>query len=529
MPGGVRICNRVKRTGTAGRAVGRLTLAAAIALTAPPALADDLRDALAAAYRTNPTLENARATQRAVDENVPIARAAGLPSLGGNASYTELLKSSANNGGIGPDRVVDLSVTATVPVYSGGAVRNSVSAAQTRVRAGQSDLRGVETGVFAQTTAAYMDVIRDEAIVGLNRNNVQVLEVNLTATRDRYEIGDLTRTDVAQSEARLAQARSDLRAAEANLASSRESYIRLVGKPAISLQPPPPLPGMPATPEDAVASALDRNPDLLAARERSKAAGFDSRAAGAGRLPKVSLFVTGDRTDYLGSYNQSPFNPLITTRPLTAQAGVRATIPLFQGGLPAAQQRQAQARENASLETEIGTEREVIATVRTYYQQWKAAQAIIVSSQAAVDAASLGLEGVRAENSVGNRTILDILNAEQELLNAQTVLVRARRNAYVAGFNLIAAMGRATALDLGLDVGPLYDPEVNYRRVRSIIFDWQQDPAPVAHSTRTVDTPAQDGTITDAQASMITAPAQMTAPPMITSPMITPGQSAGGK
>jgi len=489
------------------RRAARALLLGAAALATPPAVADDLRDALASAYRTNPTLQGARAQQRAVDEGVPIARAQGLPSLGGTANYSETLKASENNRIlgtlVGPDRVLDLAATASYPVFSGGAVRNAINAAETRVRAGQSDLRGVETGVFAQTTAAYMDVIQNEAIVGLNRNNVQVLEVNLKATRDRYEIGDLTRTDVAQSEARLAQARSDLRAAEANLAGARETYIRFVGKPASNLQPPPPLPGMPATPEDAVTMALDNNPDLLAEHERSKAARFDSKAAGAGRLPKISVFVTGDRTDYLGSYAESSFNKLATTRPLTAQAGVRATIPLFQGGLPAAQQRQAQAREGFQLETEIATEREVIATVRTYYQQWQAAQSIIISSQSAVDAAALGLEGVRAENSVGTRTILDILNAEQELLNAQTVLVRARRNAYVAGFNLIAAMGRATAGDLGLDAGPLYDPQVNYKRVRGMIFDWEHDPRPIAHSTRTVDTPAQTGTISDAAAEAL--------------------------
>jgi outer membrane protein len=270
---------------------------------------------------------------------------------------------------------------------------------------------------------------------------------------------------------------------------------------------------MPVTPEEAVAMALERNPDLIADRERAKAANYDTKVAGAGRLPKISVFVTGDRTDYLGSYTQSPFNPLVTTKPLSAQAGVRATIPLFQGGLPAAQERQAQARESAALESEIATEREIIAGVRTSYQQWQAAQAIIVSSQAAVDAATLSLEGVRAENSVGNRTILDILNAEQELLNAQTVLVRARRNAYVAGFNLIAAMGRATAGDLGLDAGPLYDPDANYRRVRGKIFDWEHDPAPVAQSTRTVDTPAQTGTISDAAAAALRpVPAQQPAP-----------------
>jgi len=206
------------------------------------------------------------------------------------------------------------------------------------------------------------------------------------------------------------------------------------------------------------------------------------------------VFTGADYTDYFDTLG-GVAGVLPSQRQTTAQAGVRATIPLFQGGLPAAQERQAQAREGATLEQEIGTEREVIAAVRTYYQQWKAANEVIVSSQSAVDAASLSLEGVRAENSVGNRTILDILNAEQELLNAQVQLVRARRNAYVTGFSLLAAMGKAEARDLGIAGGALYDPTVNYRRVRNNIWDWAHDPAPRAQSTRTVDTPAQDGSI----------------------------------
>ena len=467
---------------------------------AAPALADDLRDALVTAYQTNPTLEAARSSQRAVDAGVPIARAAGLPSLSGTGTYTEFLQKSANSF-TSPDRALDAQANLSVPLYSGGAVRNSVQAAETRVKAGQGDLRATESGIFAQVVGAYLDVIRDQAIVGLNRNNVQVLEVNLTATRDRFEIGDLTRTDVAQSQARLAQARSDLRSSEAALAGSRESYIRLVGKPPVDLQPPPPLPGLPASPEEAVQTALDNNPDLAAARLRSKAAGFDTRVAGAGRLPRISAFSGLDYTNYFSTLGGAA-SATVMQHQTTAQAGIRATIPLFQGGLPAAQERQAQAREGATLEQEIGTEREVIATVRTYFQQWKAANEIIQSSQAAVDAAALGLEGVRAENSVGNRTILDILNAEQELLNTQVVLVRARRNAYVAGFSVLAAMGRAESRDLGLDGGMLYDPQANYARVRGNIFDWAHDPAPKVHSTRTVDTPAQDGSISAKDAPM---------------------------
>jgi outer membrane protein len=339
-----------------------------------------------------------------------------------------------------------------------------------------------------------MDVIRDQAIVGLSGSNVRVLEVNLRATTDRFEIGDLTRTDVAQSGSRLALARGDFRSAQSNLIASRERYIQVVGKPPVDLQPPPPLPNLPGSVEEAEAIALDNNPDLIAARERSRAAGYDIDIAGAGRLPRVSVFTSGDYSNYLGTLggNIGVGVPQTST---TAQAGVRATIPIFQGGRPAAQERQAQARAAATLETEVAVERDVIAQVRSSYSSWQAANEIIATNQTAVDAAALSLEGVRAENTVGNRTILNILDAEQELLQAQVQLVTARRNAYVAGFSLLAAMGRAEAEDLGLDGGPLYDPEVNFRRVKGKIWDWAKDPDPTPQSTRTVDTPAQDATI----------------------------------
>ncbi len=473
----------------------RFALLAAAALMPEQAFADDLREALELAYRTNPTLDAARATQRAVDEGVPIARAAGLPSLSGTTTYTEFAKRSSNSF-TAPHRAFDFSTSLGVPVFSGGAVKNSIKAAKTRVEAGQADLRGTETDIFSQVVAAYMDVILNQAIVGLNRSNVQVLTVNATATRDRFQIGDLTRTDVAQSQSRLSIAQSQTRTAESNLIAARERYIQLVGKAPVNLQPPPPLMGLPGSADEAVQIALDENPDLIAARRRSKAAGYDTDVAGAGRLPRVSVFTGTDYTDYLGTLGGSSIPAgTFTQRQTTAQFGVRATIPLFQGGLPAAQQRQAQAREGATLEQEIAAERQVIASVRSAYAQWKSAGDVIVSSQTAVDAATLSLEGVRAENTVGNRTILDILNAEQEFLNAQVQLVTARRNAYVAGFNLLAAMGRAEAKDLGLDGGPLYDPDTNYKRVRGKIFDWSRDPDPKPVSTRTVDTPAQDGSI----------------------------------
>ena len=473
----------------------RWLLSAALVAAASPALADDLRGALTGAYETNPTLQAARASQRAVDEGVNIAKAPGLPSLSGTVTYTEFLKKSANSF-TSPDRALSSQASLSIPVFSGGAVKNAVRGAETRVGAGQADLRSTESSVFSQVVAAYLDVISNEAIVGLGRNNVAVLQTNLQSTRDRFEIGDLTRTDVAQSQSRLAVAQANYRTQQANLAAAREKYIQLVGKPPVDLAAPPPLPGMPASGEDASEAALSNNPDLIAARARSKAAGFDADAAGAGRLPKVSLFSSVDYTDYMGTLGAGTVPAgTLSQRNTSAQAGVRATIPIFSGGLPAAQQRQARARQDAALDQEIGIERQVIAGVRSAYSQWQAANEVIGSSQQAVDAAALSLEGVRAENTVGNRTILDILNAEQELLSAQVNLVNARRNAYVTGFNLIAAMGKAGARDLGLDGGALYDPVTNYRRVHGKLFDWDLDPVPSPQATRTVDTKVQDGSI----------------------------------
>ncbi len=470
-------------------------LALALAATAAPAHADDLPGALAAAYAGNPDLNAARANLRATDENVPIARAPGLPSLTGTINYTEFLKQGPN-AFIAPQRLMTVDPQLNVPVYSGGAVRNSLAAAKIRVEAGEASLRGTEAGVFSQVVAAYMDVIRDSATVGLNRNNVQVLEVNLKATTDRFEIGDVTRTDVAQSNSRLALARADLRSAEAALVASRERYVQIVGQVPSDLQPPPPLAGLPSSPEEAVQIALDNNPDLEAARQRTKAAGYDAKAAGAGRLPTISLYTSGEYSTYFNSLGGGGLSGRnFVQNQTTAQAGARISIPLFQGGLPAARQRQAQATASAVQEQEIGTERQVIANVRSAYTQWRAANDVIKLNQTAVDAAALSLEGVRAENTVGNRTILNILDAEQELLRAQVGLVAARRNAYVASFNLLAAMGKAQAADLGFDPATLYDPEVNYRRVRSRVFDWALDAPTPPKATRTVDTPAQTATI----------------------------------
>ncbi len=223
------------------RLAGTASLLALAALAATPAAADTLRDALVGAYSNNPTLEAARATQRATDEGVAIQRAQGLPSVNITATETEFVRQSAN-AFTAPERNLNVGAQLLVPVYSGGAVRNGIAAAKQRVEAGQADLRNTESTVFAQVVAAYMDVLRTEALVGLAANQVDVLRTNLEAASDRFEIGDLTITDVAQTRSRLAVAEADFQQAEANLIAAREAYIRLVGSAPGELEAPPPLP-----------------------------------------------------------------------------------------------------------------------------------------------------------------------------------------------------------------------------------------------------------------------------------------------
>ncbi|MFW2852739.1 TolC family outer membrane protein [Sphingomonas sp. TX0543] len=475
--------------------MGRYTSILALAATlAGPASAETLREALAKAYHDNPTITAARAQQRATDENVPIARAAGRPGVAATGSVAENVIRTGNSFTT-PERIGQGSVSLNVPIFSGGAVRNSVRAAETRVEAGQAGLRGTEATTFTNVVSAYNNVLRDEAIVSLNAQNVKVLETNLRAARDRFQVGDLTRTDVAQSEARLSLARAQFQSAQATLISSRESYVQFVGDAPGMLEPPPPLPNLPATPDAAVDVALQDNPTLIASRRQRDATRYDVKVAQAGRLPTVGVGVGENYTNYLGSLGAGTGLGVGQSGASTS-VGLNLSLPIFQGGRPGAQIRQAQALRSQAIENTTAAERQVIAQTRSAFAVWRSALEVIQSSEAAVSANRLSLEGVRAENSVGNRTILDILNAEQELLNSQVTLVTARRDAYVAGFALLAAMGRAEARDLGLDGGPLYNPADNYNAVKNRFSDFGSAPSPTEISPTTAKVPAQNATVT---------------------------------
>jgi len=473
------------------------TLAMALVATPLAAQAETLREALVKAYQTNPTLNAARAGQRATDEGVQIALADGRPDVSVSSRYSEEIRRTKAPILLGtatdftqPARSLNNQATASVPIYQGGIVRNNIRSAKQNVKAGQEDLRATESAVFAAVVAAYLDVIRDSSVVRFNRQNVEALEVNLQASTDRFEVGDLTRTDVAQSDSRLALARADLQAAEARLISSKENYIALVGSAPADLETPPTLPGLPAAAEKAVEIALTDNPDLLSAKYIQEAARYNTNAAKGQLAPRLSGFATGTYLDYLNSEKDLLVGPDGSTK--SAAVGVQLTIPLYQGGRPGALTRQAKAQETVAMEQVVATERDVIAQTRSAYASWQASLQAIESTKKAVSSGELSLEGVRAENTAGTRTILDILDAQRDLLNAQVQYVTAQRNAYVAGFSLLAAMGRAEARDLGLDGGPLYDPNVNYKQVHGKLLDFDFGPRITVSGTSTSRVPTQN-------------------------------------
>jgi outer membrane protein len=476
---------------------GELLAAAGLAalLAGEVAQADTLREALARTYNSNPTIMAQRAQLRTLDEGVNVARAGLRPQVTGIAGVNQDILTTRQATGRNLSAGVDISY----PLFNGGRVRNQIRAADERVLAGRANLRATEGDVFTEAVAAYMDVIRDRSIVELNRNQVSVLQTNLQASRDRFEVGDLTRTDVAQSEARLSLAQSNLAIAQGRLTASEENYRRVIGTLPDDLQPPNPLPPLPATADQAVEIALANNPDLVSINRQIRAAGLDVNVSRAERLPTVSAVSSGRYLNNLGTADEASGAPegTIDNTSATGGLGVSARIPLYQGGLVGARVRQAQALQSQLLELGVATERTVVANVRAAFSSYQAARDAINANEIAVAANQLALEGTRAEQTVGTRNVLDVLNAEQELVNSQVLLVTARRDAYVAGFQLLNAMGQAEAEDLNLDGGALYDPVANYDRVSRKLSDWSQDSAPQPVSTRTVVGPPATSLVTE--------------------------------
>jgi outer membrane protein len=319
------------------------------------AQAETLREALIQTYQSNPTIMAQRAQVRSLDESVAVARAQGRPQISGVAG----LNQNIIRRGAAPGRSISAGVDVSYDLFNAGRVRNGIRAANERVLAGRANLRATEGDIFTETVSAYMDVIRDRSIVTLNRNQVRVLETNLQATRDRFEVGDLTRTDVAQSEARLALAQSSLATVEGRLEGSEENYRRVIGELPDELDPPPPLPPLPGTPQQAEDIALANNSDLQSIAAQIRAAGRDVSIARADRLPTVSGVSRNDYINYLGSSATGA-----SSSATSSAVGVEARIPIYQGGLVGARVRQLQAVQSQFLERGVEVERLVVANTR---------------------------------------------------------------------------------------------------------------------------------------------------------------------
>lgn len=442
-------------------------LASALALgcvaVVQPASAQSLNDALSAAYNNNPTLLAARAALRATDEGVPQALSNWRPTvnLTGEAGKLrqEFDPSTASNPSdtISP-RTLQLSVSQ--PLYRGGRTESATDAAEALVLAGRQDLASTERRVLLDAVTAYMDVVQNQAVLELNRNNEEVLRRQLEATRERFRVGEITRTDVAQAESRLSRATADRISAEGALISSRAVLARVMGETPGTLVQPPPLPQLPANEDEALAIAYDDNPDLLGARFREVAAKYDVRTISGGLLPTVSLNGTLSQADETSRANLESES---------AKIALTVTMPLYEGGSIYSQTRQRKQTHNQRRIQVEEQRRSVRQSVTQAWENLSTARSNITARRAQVDASRIALEGVQQEAEVGSRTTLDVLDQEQEYLDARVAEVRARRDEYVAGFTLLSAVGRLGARQLSLPVD-YYDPETNYNRVRDKWF-----------------------------------------------------------
>jgi outer membrane protein len=421
-----------------------------------------LNEALGVAYETNPQLAAQRAALRATDENVAIANGGWRPSInaqGGYGTQHYELNASGVPTLTANSHPLQGQVTLDQPIFRGGRTWAEISRAKALVRAGRAQLTGVEQTVLLSAVTAYMDVVRDQAIVDLREHNVEVLKKQLSATELQFKVGELTKTDVAQSRARLAGAQSDLVTAEGQLAASRAAFKQVIGRPAETLDEKAAAPTLPATLQGAETLADKQYPALIAAQETERAASYAIDDSVGALLPQVSLQAQYGYSQ--GAYTIGPSTGGGPGSINTTSLMALLTVPIYQGGADEASVRQAKQLHSQSELNVHNARRQAREGVDAAWETYQSARSAIVSNEAQVKANELAYEGVRREQEVGARTILDVLNAEQELLNSQVAVVTSRRNAQVAAYRLLSAIGLLTARDLKLKV-KLYDPGAYY-------------------------------------------------------------------
>jgi outer membrane protein len=427
----------------AGTALACLGQASAETLT--------LAEALSVAYESNPQLAAARAGLRATDEGVAIADSNFRPTINVGATYG-YEKIPPVFGGTPISYPLGGQVQVTQAIFN-ASYFGQQGKAKEQVKVGRAQLIATEEQVLLNAVTAYMNVVRDEATVELRRSNVAVLQKQRDATQEQFRVGELTRTDVAQSQARLAGAQADLINAEGQLAISRSNFEHQVGRPAETLETEPKLPVLPKEQQAAIDDGHRFNPSLNAARSNVKAADYAVRQAIGALMPQLSVNGTYQYTQNNPSYGPFTIHALTVTGQLN--------VPIYQGGAEDATVRQAKELRSQAQLTVNDTDRQVVDAVRTSWQAYTSAEATIASNMAQVEANTVAYKGVKLEQQVGGRTILDVLNAEQELLNSQVALVSSKRDTVVAAYELLSAIGTLTATGLSLHVN-VYDPAAHY-------------------------------------------------------------------
>jgi outer membrane protein len=433
-------------------------LASALASGAAPAAAESLADALVKAYQTSPLLQSNRAALRSLDETVPLARADRRPQVGASVSASSQTRIEAFADQL---HALQAGLNASLLVFDSGSTKAAIESARYTIAAGRADLKDVEQLVLFDAVQAYVDVRRDEEFVRLASNDVDRLEETLRATENRFEVGEVTRTDVSQSESRLAASRSTLATADGQLEISREAYRAAVGTRPVDLEPLPPLPELPASEDDATSIAIRRNPRIVAAQFAERAAVYDfDRAIAAGRpTASVTASFGVERTNQFSEAGDEFWDG-----DTFGSVGVEGQMPLYSGGRNSSLIRQAQAILDQRRFEVQDTARAVTEEVASAWAQLDVARASIVARREQAEAARIAADGVAEEARLGARSTLDVLDADQERLTAEAEIVRSLRDEYVAAYGLLQAMGLLTVEHLGLGI-ETYDPDVNYARV----------------------------------------------------------------
>jgi outer membrane protein len=443
-----------------------------VAFASPaPALADTIEAALVRAYQYNPQLNAQRALVRSTDENVSQALSGYRPKVAGTASagyqYTDTNTSSTTTlgketHGTDPPRSVGLTVTQTL--YNGYQTANKTRAAESQVSGAREALRVLEETVLLSAATIYMDYLRDAAIVEVQRSNTRVLEETLKYTRDRYNVGIVTPTDVAQAEAQLAAGKTQELTAESNLVTTRSNFRRIIGNEPSNLAPGSPVDRLlPKSPAAAVNLSLIENPNVTAAAFGIDVNYLQVKINEGALLPTVSLQASVQQ-----AYEQT----LTTYRSFGASAIAQVAVPVYQGGAEYSLIRQSKenlAQQRLNLEM---TRDQTRANTVTAWGQLVAGRAQVASAESQVTASEIALTGVRQEATVGQRTTLDVLNAQQALVNARVALVTAQHDRVVASYAVLSAVGRLSPQVLNLPT-ITYDPSVHYQQVRDNWFGVQ--------------------------------------------------------